>query len=745
MYRLGGMRQLRTAVDSMARVAWSAAACCVLCAACGGVGTVPPHREPDEVASTPAEIEPLPEPRRLAVGPSHACYAEDSEVYCWGDPSMGALGHIVPAIAEAGVTPPLYLPEPVAMTGLVAGNAFTCGRPLADPEAVVCFGNAPSEDPEETAMQRVARLRRGSMHSLETLRGATRLAAADGNVCGVLHDGRVRCTGGPLWDMRRPISELFAQVSEQDKGIVDGVDDATAVALSESHGCALRVDGRVVCWGQNDHGQLGGGDTEPQDAGVVRGLNDAVDLAVGAEHTCAIRTDRTVACWGRGEHGQLGQGAFESSALPVAVDGLDDVEQLALGVRHTCALRLGGDVVCWGEGVFGQLGNGASDYSLTPVPVNRLHDVREIAASMLTTCAVAVSAELHCWGLDGRGETGARREREPVVRTRVGIDNAVEVAVNTEYACARTRDGRVSCWGYGVAGRLGNGRPHSSRVPVEVPGLSGVTRLDIEQSMACALTDDDRLLCWGRVGSVENSPPSTVADIPVRDVALAGLGGCVLDDRGRPHCWASRGPASAEAGIRLEPVEGVAESVSLTGFFGGFCTAHRNGQVSCWSQNLLRPPRRDAPSTRTGIRGAVAVTGGALQTCAVLRDRTVRCWRGDDDDARTAALRDVSSVTCEVACCAIASGALHCWTDDPTRVAAEQDAATFSGPGLHRLPADDPVAVDVSGLTVCWVERGGSVRCQGPHNTNGQLGAVTSDVQPVPVRVARPARIDPDD
>ena len=58
------------------------------------------------------------------------------------------------------------------------------------------------------------------------------------------------------------------------------------ISMGNYHGCALREDGTLACWGLNDYGQA----TPPE------GTFTAV--AAGSLHSCGIRTDGTLACWG---------------------------------------------------------------------------------------------------------------------------------------------------------------------------------------------------------------------------------------------------------------------------------------------------------------------------------------------------------------------------------------------------------------------------------------------------------------
>ena len=85
-------------------------------------------------------------------------------------------------------------------------------------------------------------------------------------------------------------------------------EDTDKIALGHSHTCAVKKDGSLWCWGNNNWGQLGLGNTTytysntPQlvMSGGVR------EVALGGHHTCAIKKDGSLWCWGGNNHGQLG-------------------------------------------------------------------------------------------------------------------------------------------------------------------------------------------------------------------------------------------------------------------------------------------------------------------------------------------------------------------------------------------------------------------------------------------------------
>lgn len=135
---------------------------------------------------------------------------------------------------------------------------------------------------------------------------------------------------------------------------LSGATSVSSVAVGDSHGCYATTDKRARCWGRGQEGQLGHGSqpivrvTSPVE---VIGLWDVEDIAVVGATSCARRTNGRLACWGSNQGGFLGAGETTPlSSVPVDYVGIDEVSDLSMHGVNACVVRRG-DVWCWRAGV----------------------------------------------------------------------------------------------------------------------------------------------------------------------------------------------------------------------------------------------------------------------------------------------------------------------------------------------------------------------------------------------------------
>jgi alpha-tubulin suppressor-like RCC1 family protein len=157
-----------------------------------------------------------------------------------------------------------------------------------------------------------------------------------------------------------PVGELV--VDNLDTPTRAGITGVKAIAAGWYTGVAVRQDGSVYTWGENDHGALGRSTcTLPYSSGTcvrpekVTGLPAIVAVAAGTHHTLALAADGRVFAWGLNAWGQLGDGTETSRSAPAAVVGLTNIVAIAAGDHHSLALGADGRVFAWGENNYWQV------------------------------------------------------------------------------------------------------------------------------------------------------------------------------------------------------------------------------------------------------------------------------------------------------------------------------------------------------------------------------------------------------
>ena len=300
-------------------------------------------------SNKPQRLKSLSAVSQFSAGYRHTCATSGGKAYCWGSNFNGELGN---GKVEAGST---YLPVP-------------------NPQKVL------------------------------DLTGVTEAKAGVDYSCAIHGGGSVSCWGkntlGQLGNGNRS-----TKVSPTPTPIDQG---ARALALGEEHVCVLLADGSVRCWGANAYGQLGNGTTSLWSPGAVD-VNlpiAAKQISAGFRHTCALLVDNRMFCWGDNRLGQLGDGSKKSRATPKVVAGISGVKSIGIGGRTSCAVDGKKKARCWGSNQSGMLGNGQKKSKAKPTEVKNLKKVAQVAVGHVSACARLKNGAAKCWGDNWSGQLG---------------------------------------------------------------------------------------------------------------------------------------------------------------------------------------------------------------------------------------------------------------------------------------------------------------------------------------------------
>jgi alpha-tubulin suppressor-like RCC1 family protein len=325
------------------------------------------------------------------------------------------------------------------------------------------------------------------------------------HACALLQDFSIKCWGSDY----PPVLGLESQVAIGDNSFEMGNAlpavalgtglTAKAVVAGANHTCAILEDDSVKCWGANDAGQLGLGNTDARSDGFGE-MGDALPavalgtgrtakaIALGDAHTCALLNDDSVKCWGFNGSGQLGQGDVQDRGGAAAQMG-DALQPVALGMdrtakaitangAHTCALLDNDNVKCWGYNGLGQLGLGDGNTrgdqagemgdALLAVQLGSGRTAKAIAAGTNHTCALLDNNTVKCWGYGAQGQLGqgntlargdnAAEMGEALPPIALGDGRTAQaITAGESHSCALLDDGSIKCWGWNGSGQLGVG------------------------------------------------------------------------------------------------------------------------------------------------------------------------------------------------------------------------------------------------------------------------------------------------
>jgi hypothetical protein len=240
---------------------------------------------------------------------------------------------------------------------------------------------------------------------------------------------------------------------------------------------ALKADGTVVGWGQNQSDQTN----------IPVDLTNAVAIAAGAYHGLALKADGTVFGWGENGVGEATgvpsnvDPYIASGPVTIAGQPLTNVVAIAAGGYHSLALKADGMVVAWGDNNYGE----------TNIPPG-LTNVVAIATGYAHSLALKADGTVVGWG-----DNYAHEATSPA-----GLSNVVAIAAGDGFSLALKADGTVVGWGDNYYGQI--------TIPA---GLTNVMAIAAGEATGLGLKADGTVVGWGDNSAGQRTIPASLTNV----------------------------------------------------------------------------------------------------------------------------------------------------------------------------------------------------------------------------------------
>jgi len=306
-----------------------------------------------------------------------------------------------------------------------------------------------------------------------------------------------------------------------------------------------------------------------------------------------------------------------------------------------------------------------------------------------------------------------------------------QAMASRENTCVTFSNGQAGCLGSNQSGQIGNiSASNPQTTLMTVMDLENVVQIVAGYEFSCALLSNGETWCWGK------------------NTTNYALGNGTYFDADLPT-----------------KVNTDSEYVQIAAGYNHACGLVNNGSVECWGNGDVgrlgdgtTGTDSATPVTVSEISNAVKIRAGDSATCALLADRTAKCW-GKNEEGQlgnetpsaeestpvAVNLTDIIDIHVNGAadtenshfgCAVTTDGSVYCWGDNQYgQVGNGSSGSTNVLTPTQVSGVADAIAITTTGGSACALINDGSIECWGA-GYRGLLGNGGTSNQSSPVSVS---------
>ncbi|MCJ8312961.1 MAG: Ig-like domain-containing protein [Pseudomonadales bacterium] len=338
---------------------------------------------------------------------------------------------------------------------------------------------------------------------------------------------------------------------------------------------ALKADGSVVTWGDDDQG----GDS----SGVQDQLKSVVSIHNNRYAFAAIKADGSVVTWGDENEG--GNSSDVQAQLTNVVS-----------IHHSrsafAAIKADGSVVIWGDDFSGGDGTEVQD---------QLNSVVSIQSTIYSFAALKTDGSVVTWGYDDFGGNSSG--------VQATLTNVVSIESNYAAFAALKSDGSIVTWG-------SSGGGNSSLVQDK---LTNVVSIQNNYFSFAALKADGSVVTWGSADKGGNSSTVVGQLNAVQSIQGTGYAFAALKIDGSVVTWGDDNYGANSSGVQAQLIN----VVSIQSTNSAFAALKSDGSVVTWGDDTYGGISSGVQAQLTNV---VSIQSSPYAFAALKSDGSVVSW-----------------------------------------------------------------------------------------------------------------------